>query len=135
MRYLKIFIFLFLSFNASKTVAQKTNAEKILGCWVFKKIEFKTQNDFSDQVAKEALNSVVCFTPDGKFTTTMAEAGSTPVSGSYEVSADGKTMTQKKDSSDDEGFESIEEDAEIEFLDDKQLIFKFGLGTIYFDRK
>lgn len=135
MRHLKIFLFLFLSFTTSKTVAQKTNAEKILGCWIFKKIEFKTQNDFSDEVAKEAKNSVVCFTPDGKFSTTMAEVGSEPMVGSYKVSADGKTMSQKKDSSGEEGFGSIEEDAEIEFVDDKQLIFKFGLGTIYFDRK
>ncbi|WP_284651424.1 hypothetical protein [Flavobacterium terrisoli] len=135
MRYLKIFAFLFLSLTTSKAVAQKTNAEKILGCWVFKKIEFKNPKDIPADMVDEAQNSVVCFDSDGKFTTTLAQVGAVPIHGHYEISADGKTLTQKQDSSGEEGFESIEEDAEIELLDDQQLIFKFGLGTIYFDRK
>lgn len=119
------------SFSTANAVAQNANSEKILGCWILKKIEFNTQNDFSEDFNQQAQNSVVCFNSDGKFTTTKAGNSAVPINGSYKILDDGKTVTQKKALAD----ESVEEDAEIEFLDDKHLIFKIEFGSMYFDRK
>ena len=134
MRNLKIFIFFFLILSTTDTLAQKSNAEKIIGCWVLKKIEFIKKDDYSDELIKHAQNSLVCFSVDGKFTTTLSEANSQPLIGSYKVSDNGKMMSQKSDLA-DEDFVKVENDAEIEFLDDKHLIFKIDLTKTYFERK
>ncbi len=134
MHNLKLFIFLFFALSTATSFAQKDNAEKIIGCWVLKKIEFSAKDEYSDELIKQAQNSSVCFSADGKFTTTLAKNDAAPMTGSYKISANGKTMSQKSDLS-DEAFVRIENDAEIEFLDDKHLIFKFELTTTYFDRK
>ncbi len=134
MRNLKLFIYLLLTLTTANSFAQKDNAEKIIGCWILKKIEFSAKDEYSDELIKLAQNSLVCFSTDGKFTTTLAQPDATPMTGSYKISENGKTMSQKSDLS-DEAFVRIENDAEIEFLDDKHLIFKFELTTTYFDRK
>jgi hypothetical protein len=133
MQYLKLFIFFLFILSTSKSLAQKDNAEKILGCWILKKIEFTTKDDYSEELIKHAQNSLVCFTVDGKFTTTLAKTDE-PIIGSYKISDNGKMMSQKSDLS-DEDFVKIENDAEIEFLDDKQLVIKIESTTTYFERK
>ncbi|RKS03220.1 hypothetical protein [Flavobacterium sp. 102] len=131
MKYLKILVFLLFAFTTTNAVAQKTSAEKILGCWTFKKIEFNGKYDFSEELILQTQNTVVCFNANGKFITTNAKKSSEPINGSYKIADDGKTLSQKRDLS-DEGFD---EDAEIEFLNDENLIFKLEFGTMYFERK
>lgn len=87
--------------------AQKTNAEKILGCWLFKEMKLSTPNEFSNELSKQAQNTVVCFTADGKYKTTKANAAA--IDGTYTLSEDGKTITQSRDIAD----ESTDENAEI----------------------
>ena len=79
---------------------------------------------------------MVCFGVDGKFTTTLAKTNSDsePIIGSYKVSANGKMISQKTDST-DEDVVKVEDDVEIEFLDDKHLIFKIESTTTYFERE
>lgn len=132
MKPLKIAFLLLVVLQVYDGVAQKENARKILGCWVLKNVEFVSKNEFSEQILQQARNSVVCFDASGKFTTTLGTAGLPPVTGSYQISADGKTMVQKKDNP-EEG--EVDEDSEIAMLDDKQLVFKLSFGTIYMDRK
>jgi len=132
MKYLKIFAFTFFLFTVANSVAQKTIAEKIVGCWTFKKIEFNGKYDFSEELVKQTQNTVVCFNLNGKFITNNSENGSVPINGSYKISDDGKILTQKRDLL-NEG--SVEEDAEIEFLDDENLTFKLEFGVMYFERK
>jgi hypothetical protein len=132
-QYLKLFIFFLFILSTSKSLAQKDNAEKILGCWILKKIEFTNKDDYSEELIKHAQNSLVCFTFDGKFTTALAKTNEI-ITGSYKISDDGKIMSQKSDLL-DEDFVNIENDAEIEFLDDKQLIIKIKSTTTYFERK
>ena len=133
MQYLKIFIFFLFILSTSKSLAQKDNAEKILGCWILKKIEFTNKDDYSEELIKHAQNSLVCFTVDGKFTTTLVKTNEI-ITGRYKISDSGKIMSQKSDLL-DEDFVSIENDAEIEFLDDKQLVIKIKSTTTYFERK
>jgi len=134
MRYLKIVILLLFALSTSDSLAQKTNAEKILGCWVIKKIEFIIKDDYSEELIKHAQNALICFSADGKFTTTLAKSDSELMTGSYKISDDGKIMSQKSDLSEDFVVKA-ENDVEIEFLDDKHLILKFESTTTYFDRK
>lgn len=132
MRPLKILAFLLFAFSTPNSIAQKTNAEKILGCWVFKNIEFNEKYVFSEELIKQTRNSVVCFSADGKFTTTKPGDTSGPLKGSYKISEDGKNLTQKRDLSEDE---SVDEDAEIELLDEKHLHFRLSFGIMYLERK
>ena len=132
MKYLKIFAFTFFLFTVANSAAQKTIAEKIVGCWTFKKIEFNGKYDFSEDLVKQTQNTVVCFNLNGKFITNNSENGSVAIYGSYKISDDGKILTQKRDLS-NEG--NVNEDAEIEFLDDENLTFKLEFGVMYFERK
>lgn len=129
MYYYKIMFFLLFTLASSAAQAQKSNAEKILGCWQFKEMQLSAPNEFSNELIKQAQNTVVCFTADGKFKTTKPNAA--PISGTYTLSDDGKTIIQSRDIAD----ESIDENAEIQFLDDKMLIFKLEFGVISFDHK
>lgn len=123
-----VFLILCCCHNAS---AQKNNAEKIIGCWIFKKIEFINPNDFSEEIIKEAKNTEVCFDTNGKFTTIKPGANAATITGVYSLSADGKTLSQKRDVSS----EGIDEDAEIVVLDAENLTFKLEFGTMYLERK
>ncbi len=131
MQYLKVFLLFLFVLSTSNSVAQKSNAEKILGCWIFKEIQFIEQVGFAEELIKNAKKTVVCFNSNGKFTFTKDETDSKPISGSYKISEDGKTLIQKRDISND----SVDENAEIEFLDDKLLVFKLEFGTMSFERK
>ena len=132
MKYLKIVAFTFFLFTVANSKAQKTNSEKILGCWTLKKIEFNGKYDFSEELIKQTQNTIVCFKLNGKFITNKSENSSVAINGSYKISDDGKTLTQKRDLS-SEG--SVDEDAEIEFIDDQNLTFKLEFGVMYFERK
>ncbi len=131
MHYLKVFIFFLFILSTSSSLAQKNNTEKILGCWIFKEIEFSEQVDFAEELIKNAKKTVVCFNSNGKYTSAKDETGSKTITGSYKISEDGKTLIQKRDISND----GVDENAEIEFLDDKLLVFKLEFGTMSFDRK
>ena len=130
MRYLKTFLLLTFTLLFSKSIAQKTNSEKILGCWSLKKMEFNANYDFAEELIKESKNSVVCFDSNGKFKTTKPGTSPITTNGSYKILLDGKKITQRRDLSDGNG----EENAEIEFLDDKQLVLKLEIGFMYFER-
>lgn len=131
MNRLKTTLLLLFILTNLKSVAQNSNAEKILGCWTFKEVQFSEQVDFAEEFKKNAKNTVVCFTPDGNFTTTKNGITSNTVNGTYKISEDGKTILQKSDiSSEDE-----DESAEISTLDDKLLAFKLEFGKMIFERK
>ncbi|WNM18800.1 lipocalin family protein [Flavobacterium capsici] len=113
------------------TFAQKSNAEKILGCWVLKKMEFSNPANDAPELSEEAMNSYVCFEKDGTFTTRLGGNESEVVKGKYQISADGKTLTQSRDIQD----EGNDEQAEISVLDDTKLELKLEFGVMYFVRK
>ena len=131
MRYLKIFFFSFFVLSTLNTSAQKSNTEKILGCWTFKEIQFSEKVNFEGQIIKWYKNNVLCFNSDGECTSTNNENKSKPFEGSYKISEDEKTLTQKwKESNNSE-----EENSEIKFLDNKLLVFKVEFGTMTYKRK
>ena len=132
MQYLKTLFLSLCILSFLSNSAQKTNAEKILGCWVFKEIQFNNHENFSKELIKQAERSVVCFSSDGRIIMTKTADDTSPISGSFKISNDGKTLVQKRDLS-DEG--TIDDDAEIDFLDDKLLVFKVEFGKIVFKRK
>ena len=113
------------------TFAQKSNAEKILGCWVLKKMEFTEAKPDDVNLSEEAMNSYVCFEKDGTFITRLGGQETNVVKGSYQLSADGKNLSQSRDI-DDEG---NDEEAEIMVLNDKKLELKHEFGTMYFEKK
>ncbi|WP_298396692.1 hypothetical protein [Flavobacterium sp.] len=125
-------IFLLTFFSLTNVFAQKTNAEKIVGCWILKKIEFNSKDEFSEELIKDSKNSRVCFDSSGKFVTTK-ENETTPIEGSYKVLSDDKTITQTTTSEDN--VNQIEIDAQIVTIDDKNLSIKMELGIIYFERE
>ncbi|HOD10633.1 MAG TPA: hypothetical protein PKH91_07800 [Flavobacterium sp.] len=51
-------LFLFILTNL-KSVAQNSNAEKILGCWTFKEVQFSEQVDFAEEFKKNAKNTII----------------------------------------------------------------------------
>ena len=111
--------------------AQKSNAEKIIGCWIFKTFEFVNPDEFSKEIIKEAQNTEVCFDTNGKFTTIKPGTNAVTITGVYSLSADGKTLSQKRDVSS----EGIDEDAEIVLLDAENMTFKLEFGTMLLQRK
>ncbi len=132
MQYLKILLVsLFVSFSLH-SIAQKSNSEKILGCWVFKEVQLNKKDNFLEELSKQSEKSEVCFGADGRFVATKATDGSPAITGSFKISIDGKKLVQKRDLS-EEG--SIDDDAEIAFVDDKLLVFKVEFGKIVFKRK
>lgn len=112
-----------------QSFSQKSNTESILGCWKFKKIEFFEESEFNYQSNIEAKNTVVCFDEKGKFTN-KKNGFDEVISGSYSLSADGKTLFQKSDA--DEFENDI--DATIKKLDANFLVLETEFGVMYFDR-
>jgi hypothetical protein len=131
MRHLKVILFFSFVLSTLNSVAQKSNSDKILGCWEFKEIKFSEEVSFAEELIENARNTFVCFSSDGKFTSTKDKTTSKIISGSYQISEDGKTLIQKRDLPND----GVDENAEIDFLDDKLLIFKLEFGTMSFERK
>ena len=113
-----------------QSFSQKSNTESILGCWKFKKIEFFEESEFNYQSNIEAKNTVVCFDENGTFTNKKIGVDEV-ISGSYSLSADGKTLFQKSDADE---FES-DTDATIKKLDANFLVLETEFGILYFDRE
>nr|WP_294778002.1 hypothetical protein [uncultured Flavobacterium sp.] len=131
MRYIKSLFILLVILTTTTATAQKENAQKILGCWVFKKIEYPSNIDIPKDGSPLPDSVTVCFETEGKYTTTMV--GSTEVmTGTYQISEDGKTITQQRDIQ-EEG--TIDEDASIEFPDDNKIILKLEFAQLFFERK
>lgn len=132
---LKIILFLIFIFSNTNSIGQETNAEKIIGCWTFKKIEFTEQHDFSEEIIKQTKNAILCFYADGKFTNT--NSGKIQGNGTYKISDDGKTITQKSDlTSEDMEVDSQNDiDAKINFLNEHSLSFELDFGIMYLERK
>jgi hypothetical protein len=130
MKIIKLFIILFFAFTITNSMAQTNHSEKIVGCWTFKKVAFNGKYEFEDEIIRQTENTVVCFTPDGKFITKNTEQEAVITNGTYKISDDGKTLYQKQDLTD--GSEDV--DAHIELLDDKNLQFKLEFGIMYFER-
>ena len=136
MRYFKMIFCLFIVFYAVEGRAQSAASEKIIGCWQFKKIEYKADFEFAEEVRNQVQGSVLCFDSDGKFTNTT---GSKMIgSGRYSVSADGKTITQQTDLSEEDVLDGVIQtdlDAEIDFPDENTVLFSIEFGTVYMERK
>lgn len=129
---MKIKHLLYLLVVATATsFAQQSNAEKVLGCWVLKKMEFSNPNEKTPELSEENMNTYVCFEKDGTFTTRLGGNESDVVKGKYQISADGKTLTQSRDIQD----EGNDEQAEITVLNDKAMELKLEFGVMYFVRK
>jgi hypothetical protein len=112
-------------------VAQKENATKIVGCWILKKMAFSDPKMRSAEIEAEAKDSEVCFTAGGKFATTKPGNDKSPITGTFAISEDGTTLTQKRDQNE----EGVEDDATIVVLNDQELVFATEFGKMYFVRK
>ena len=136
MRYTKMFFYLLMVFSAFEGLSQSSTSEKIIGCWQFKKIEFKADFEFAEEVRKQLQGSVLCFDSDGKFTNTTGSKING--SGRYSISADGKTITQQTDLSEEDVLDGVIQtdlDAEIDFPDENTVLFSIEFGTVYMERK
>jgi len=109
--------------------AQKSNAETILGCWKFKRIEFFEQNDFNQGLLLEAKNTLVCFDEKGKFINRKSGMDG-EIPGTYSLSSDGKTLFQKGDFEENDTNIS----AVIKKLDANYLVLEIEFGVMYFER-
>jgi hypothetical protein len=122
---------LFVVFFMAISYSQNTNAEKILGCWVLKKMVYTDSIANSPTLSEEAINSYVCFENNGRFITRIGGQESKVVNGTYHISTDGTTLFQS--SSID--LEDTAEQAEIALLTDKILELKVEFGIMSFERK
>ncbi|WP_333878568.1 lipocalin family protein [Flavobacterium sp.] len=131
MRYLKLLLLTVLLTPTARTLAQKDHARKILGCWVFQKIEYDNKA-VAENAESPAPNSVtVCFEAGGTYTTTEANSN-TPITGTYAVSADGKTITQQRDNP-EEG--TLDENAVLSFININSMVLQLEFARLYFERK
>jgi len=55
MKYSKLICGLILLLSISSSFAQKTNAQKILGCWILTKMEYSNPEEGSDELIKRSL--------------------------------------------------------------------------------
>ena len=94
-------------------------------------MEFAEAKPDDANLSAEAMNSYVCFEKDGTFITRLGGQETNVVKGNYQLSADGKNLSQSRDV-DDAG---NDEEAEIMVLNDKKLALKHEFGTMYFERK
>jgi hypothetical protein len=131
MKLLKPIGFLVICVIAGNAWSQKTNAEKILGCWTLKEMVSPEVEANDPEMIEAARNSVVCFDATGKFTMDRPGGIEPQMSGTYKISPDGKTMTQGRDIQD----HGVDQDGEIVTLDDKHFVVKTEMVTMYFERK
>ena len=116
---------------ATTAFAQKTNAEKLIGCWVLKSMNYSKPLPDKLKLSKEAMNSTVCFDVDGKFITELGGENPLTVKGNYNLSVDGKTLSQSREVKDHD----TDEEAEITQLDEKKLALTLEFGTMIFEKK
>ncbi|WP_395066276.1 hypothetical protein [Flavobacterium sp.] len=129
MNFIKIILSLILILTVSNSIAQKTNSDKIIGCWEITKFEFTPANNNSAALIKDALHAVVCFNSKGTFTSQKAN-DKTIINGKFNLSTDGTTLFQSSEAQN----EATEEDAKIELLDDRHLILKTEYFIMSFDK-
>jgi len=130
MRYLKLLLLSVLLTSTARTVAQEDHAKKILGCWIFQKIEYTVAMDTAEDTSPAPNSIKVCFEAGGKYTTTVIGTNDT-LTGTYEFSADGKTIIQKRDIQQD-GI--TDENAAIAFPTADSLVFTLDFARLYFYR-
>ncbi len=130
MNYFKM-LFLLLALSSVKMVAQKENTTKILGCWILKKMEFTEPKMMSADLQEEAKNSQICFSAGGTFTTTKPGKGKSPITGTYQIGADGTTLIEKRDKNE----EGVDDDATIAVLNEQELVLETEFGKMYFVKK
>ncbi len=131
MHHLKPLLILLILFTTTTSHAQKENAQKIQGCWVFKKMVAPASANIPQESMPPADSITVCFEANGKYTSTMAN-NTAPITGQYQISADGKTITQQRDVQEENTFD---EDAAIEFTNENSVILKLEYAHLYFERK
>lgn len=131
MNPIKSLLILLMVFTTTTTLAQKENAQKIQGCWVFKKMVAPASANIPQDSMPPADSITVCFEANGKYTSTMAN-NTAPITGQYQISEDGKTITQQRDVQEEY---SVDEDATIEFTTDNKVILKMEFAHLYFERK
>jgi hypothetical protein len=131
MHHLKPLLILLILFTTTTSLAQKENAQKIQGCWVFKKMVTPATVNIPKESMPPADSITVCFEANGKYTSTMAN-NPEPITGQYQVSEDGKTITQQRDVQEEY---SVDEDAAIEFPTENTIILKLEHTHLYFERK
>ena len=130
MRYLKLLLLTILLTPIARTLAQEDQAKKILGCWVFQKIEYTVATDKAEDNSPAPNSIKVCFEAGGKYTTTVLENNST-LTGTYSFSADGKTIIQKRDIQQDG---TTDENAAIAFPTADSMVFTLDFAKLYFYR-
>ncbi len=131
MNFTKSVLILLVVLTTSTAIAQHENSEKIVGCWVFKKIEYPSNLDVPKDGIPAPNSVTVCFETDGKYTTTTTNSYEI-MTGKYQISEDGNTITQQRDLQ-EEG--TIDEDATIAFPNDNTIILKLEFASLYFERK
>lgn len=131
MTHLKPLLILFILFTTTTSLAQKENAQKIQGCWVFKKMVAPASANIPQESMPPADSITVCFEANGKYTSAIVN---NPIllTGQYQVSADGKTLTQQRDIQEEY---TVDEDATIEFTSENAVILKLEQAHLYFERK
>lgn len=135
MWYTKMFFYLLMVFSAFEGLSQSSTSEKLIGCWKYKKIEFKAEFAYAKDIRKQVEQAVLCFDSDGKFTNTTKKK--VRGSGIYQLSADGKRIIQKTNLSEKDVLDGISQkdmDAELDFPDENTLVFYLEFGTIYLQR-
>lgn len=110
--------------------AQKAETEKLIsGCWKITALVVTPEPPNFEQIKNGALNSTTCM-KNGRFTSAKPD-GSIAGEGSYQISEDGKTMTQTVDEM-PPGSKSPA--ATILKLTDTELVIEAGEITLRFVR-
>ncbi len=126
------FVLFFTLIAHSTLIAQKLTEEKLLGCWKIKSIEFLQANKDSAELTKNIKSIFTCFEKNGKFTTKLKNEVDVQIigTGTFNISADGKTLTQKR-GADDGG---IDESAEVVMVSNEEVSFKILQMIFHFER-
>lgn len=127
-----ITVFALILISHTNLMAQKFKAEDLNGCWKFGRIEFLEPMPDSLNFLKETKNYIVCFEGNGKFITKQKTSSGERVlgDGTFNLEADGKTITQKRNATDGE----VDEPGEIVLLTNKELAIKADMMIIHFER-
>ena len=115
--------------------AQNATADKLLGCWKVKSVEFIQSAPNSDEIANSAKAMITCFEKDGKFTTKFMENNKEIIvgTGKFTIEPDGKTIHSKRDvgAADDDG---IDAPGEIIKINDREFSIKVEDIILHYER-
>ena len=103
------------------------------GCWKVKFVEFLEPSEDSALTVDMATKMVTCFDKNGKFITKMVEGKDQIIvgTGTYKISLNGKTITQKRDA-DDGG---VDAPGEIVKMNSKEFSIKVENVILHFEKK